>query len=160
GTSGPELNLLSNLPSRRDGSSLQYGGGGFHGTLQTALNHPEGSLLYEEDFLGRGEVTEAFRNGPPTPLKQGYVTFGSDSGHQASSIWEAGFALNDEALRNFSVDQLKKTKDLALHLGQRRYGEQPKQIYFAGGSEGGREALKLVQEYPREYHGLIAVYPV
>ncbi|MGV3656079.1 MAG: tannase/feruloyl esterase family alpha/beta hydrolase [Noviherbaspirillum sp.] len=155
-----DIKVQINLPSQWNGKSLHYGGGGFHGVLQTALNHPEGSLLYGEDFLGRGEVSPAFKNGPPTPLRQGYVTFGSDSGHQASSIWEGSFALNEEALKNFSVDQLKKTKDLALHLTQRRYGEQPKQVYFAGGSEGGREALKLVQEYPREYHGVIAVYPV
>jgi len=158
--SAPDIKVQINLPSQWNGKSLHYGGGGFHGVLQTALNHPEGSLLYGEDFLGRGDVTPALKNGPPTPLRQGYATFGSDSGHQAVSIWEGSFALNEEALRNFSVDQLKKTKDLALHLMQRRYGAQPKQVYFAGGSEGGREALKLVQEYPRDYQGVIAVYPV
>ena len=158
--SAPDIKFQLNLPSQWNGKTLQYGGGGFHGVLQTALNHPEGSLLYDEDFLGRGDVTPALKNGPPTPLRQGYATFGSDSGHQAASIWDGTFALNNEALKNFSVDQIKKTKDLALHLMQRRYDAQPKQVYFAGGSEGGREALKLVQEYPRDYQGVVAVYPV
>ena len=41
-----------------------------------------------------------------TPLKRGYVTFGSDSGHEGSNV-DGSFALNAEALRNFGGDQLR-----------------------------------------------------
>jgi feruloyl esterase len=38
----------------------------------------------------------------PNPLAQGYVTLGSDSGHQGTGF-DAAFALNDEALANFGA---------------------------------------------------------
>jgi feruloyl esterase len=155
---GLDIEFQVNLPTDWNKKALHFGGSGFNGILQTGLAHPESSLLYQEDWLGHSEITEAQRKGPPTPLKQGYVTFGSDSGHQAKTFWDASFGVNQEALDNFAGDQMKKVKDLALV--QRRYGTGPQQVYFAGGSEGGREALVIVQRYPAEYDGLIAVYPV
>ena len=80
----------------------------------------------------------------PTPLYNGYVTFGSDSGHQELT-WEATWALNDESLRNFACEQVKKTRDVAYEVAKSFYEKEPEQVYFVGGSNGGREALMAAQ---------------
>jgi feruloyl esterase len=103
--------------------------------------------------LRHGRIAEAA--GPTdqlTPLARGYATFASDSGHQANALGseDGSFGVNDEAVRNFSGDALKKTRDTAVYLVNARYAVGgPKRSYFAGGSSGGREALAVVQRWPK-----------
>jgi Tannase and feruloyl esterase. len=139
----PDINFQVNLPVKWNSKILQYGGGGFDGALVTADSGYYGQMVSD-----------------PTPLAQGYVTFGSDSGHVNSSYWDSKWALNDEALNNFASDQLKKTKDTVLEIVQAFYKSKPSQVYFVGGSNGGREALKVVQRFPTEYNGVICYFPV
>ena len=140
----PAINFEVNLPTAWNGKALQFGGGGFDGTLVNGLT--------VERF---GAPTAA------TPLKKGYVTFGSDSGHQVKGPGaDASFALNDEALRNFAGDQLKKTYDVAAALIKRRYGSAAKRTYFDGNSQGGHEGLIALQRWPQAYDGVIAIHPV
>jgi len=115
---------------------MHYGGGGLNGSVVSGL-------------------TTRYPAPPnaPVPLARGYVTFGSDSGHSGS---DGTFALNDEALRNFGHEQLKKTHDVALGIIELRYGKKPERLYFAGNSQGGREALAVVQRYPTDYDGVFA----
>ena len=127
------------------------GGGGFNGTIpNTAGNVPAGP--YDR----------------PVPLARGYAVVGSDSGHQAPKTpqsplkpgMDASFALNGEALRNYTGEALKKTHDAAAYLIRMRYGvNEPDKTYFAGGSTGGREALEVVQRWPDDWDGAIAWYP-
>jgi hypothetical protein len=138
----PDINFQVNLPTKWNHKIVQYGGGGFNGILITA----------EGPIVGQNATD-------PTPLARGYATFGSDSGHVATKAWDSDFGLNDEALHNFAVDQLKKTKDVAMILVQSFYNSKPSQVYFAGGSEGGREALIVVQRFPKDYDGVICLYP-
>jgi feruloyl esterase len=106
------------------------------------------------------------------PLAQGFVTYGSDSGHQASFgrgpargavTGEApsdDWALNDEAIRNLGYMQLKKTHDAAMVLIERLYGRKPEFNYFVGTSQGGREALTVAERYPNDYNGIAANVPI
>lgn len=137
----PSIGFQVNLPSPWNQKALHFGGGGFDGSLVT----------------GKGNVPHAWP-GSLTPLQRGYATFGSDSGHQGSDP-DASFALNDEALRNFTGEALKKVRDVAQALMLRHYGSGPVRTYFAGGSTGGREAMSVAQRYPRDYQGVIANYP-
>ncbi|MED4599594.1 tannase/feruloyl esterase family alpha/beta hydrolase [Paenibacillus validus] len=139
----PDILFEINLPTQWNHKTLQLGGGGFNGTLITGLGGTPGQM-----------------SSVPMPLKQGYVTFGSDSGHQSTVAFDASFGLNKEALNNFAGDQLKKTYDVAITLVKNHYGKAPEQKYFAGSSEGGREALTVVQRWPGDYDGVIAFYPV
>jgi len=111
-----------------------------------------------------------------TPLlQQGFVTYGSDSGHQGggppaggrgragSSAPAAGtndWALNEEAIANLGYLQLKKTHDAAVLLVQRMYGGKARFSYFFGTSQGGREALTVAQRYPADYDGVGADVPI
>jgi feruloyl esterase len=140
--SAPDINFEVNLPTNWNGKSLQLGGGGFNGSLVTGLGR----------YAKQPESEE-------TPLARGYVTLGSDSGHQSSGGFDGNFLLFDEALRNYGHEQIKKTHDVAMGLVQARYGTQSQYNYFIGGSQGGHEAFDAVQRYPDDYHGAVAGYP-
>lgn len=135
----PEIRFQVNLPSRWNGKALHIGGGGWDGTLVTGLSATGGATP-----------------GSKTPLMQGYVTLGSDSGHQSQG---ASFTMNDESFRNFAGGAIKKTHDAAWALIRARYGRTPEHSYFIGGSQGGHEALIAVQNYPADFDGAVAAYP-
>jgi hypothetical protein len=140
----PKIRFQVNLPTAWNGKAMMYGGGGYNGIIATGLgNVPAGPT------------------DKPLPLGRGYATFGSDSGHQAgpTTSRDGTFAANDEALRNFSVDALKKTRDAATIVIQTHYAKAPARTYFAGGSTGGREALLAVGNWPRDFDGAIVLYP-
>lgn len=93
---------------------------------------------------------------PPSDLARGFAVYGSDSGHGNDGKW----ALNDEAIRNFGFEQLKKTHDVAQILIKRLYGKAPEYRYFLGTSQGGREALTVAQRFAADYDGVAANVPV
>jgi pimeloyl-ACP methyl ester carboxylesterase len=95
----------------------------------------------------------------PTPLANGFISFASDSGHQAADSNDASFAVNDEALNNFGALHIKKTRDVAAALAELCYGSPIKRMYFIGGSIGGREALTAAMRWPEAYDGVVAYYP-
>lgn len=165
----PLIHSQINLPAAWNGKKLQFGGSGYNGFLQTGV--------------------QPSRNAPPNaelPLKRGYMTAGTDSGHQfdlpsagaadprgggagggsagddprAVSARQYAFAANDEALRNFGYAAYKKTHDAAVALSVAFYGRPPSRSYYLGGSEGGREALVMAQRYPADYDGIISIDPV
>ncbi|WDZ96495.1 tannase/feruloyl esterase family alpha/beta hydrolase [Herbaspirillum sp. WKF16] len=143
-TAAPAIRFQLDLPAQWNGRALMLGGGGYNGTVpDPAGNVPAGPV------------------DRPTPLGQGYATFSSDSGHQANATTsrDGSFGLNDEALRNFAGDAIKKTHDAALSLIAARYGAKPGKTYFAGGSTGGREALLAAGNWPDDFDGVIALYP-
>ena len=139
----PGIQFELNLPSDWNGKALQRGGGGYDGKVITGT-----------DQVPFGPV------GGPTPLAQGYATFGSDSGHSSPSVVDGHFLLNDESLADFGGNQIKKTHDVAVFLIQQRYGSKPKRMYFAGNSQGGHEAFLAIQRWPADYDGAIATHPV
>lgn len=138
----PDIRFEVNLPSSWNARTLQFGGGGLNGTLVTGLEH----------YVKQPQSE-------PTPLASGYVTLGSDSGHQSGGGFDGRFFLKREALENFGHLQINKTHDVAMHLVEARYGRTPAYSYFAGGSQGGHEAFDAAQRYPEDYDGVIAGYP-
>ncbi|WP_162520864.1 tannase/feruloyl esterase family alpha/beta hydrolase [Pseudaquabacterium pictum] len=141
-TGGLPIHFQLNLPVAWTQRAMQFGGGGYDGTLVTATGH----------------VAHAAA-GDRSPLQRGYATFGSDSGHQAKG-YDGRFALRPEALRNFTGDAIKKVRDVAQHLMVLHYGQGPRYAYMQGGSSGGRETLAAIQRWPNDYHGVVSHYPV
>ncbi|WP_326537557.1 tannase/feruloyl esterase family alpha/beta hydrolase [Pseudorhodoferax sp.] len=141
----PGILFRTALPTAWNGKAVMFGGGGFDGSIPSVTaNVPAGPT------------------GQPAPLARGYATFASDSGHQANALGsqDGAWGLNDEAVRNFGGDALKKTRDAAVFLLKARYAVQgPTRSYFAGGSTGGREALAAIQRWPADWDGAIAWYP-
>ncbi|MEU2719578.1 tannase/feruloyl esterase family alpha/beta hydrolase [Streptomyces smyrnaeus] len=145
----PSIRLRVALPDRWNRKAMMFGGGGYDGTIPDVT----------------GQVPFALAD-MPTPLERGYAVFASDSGHQAppdhrpTPSLDGSFGTNDEALRNFAGDALKKTRDAALFvLGEHYPGQRPRHSFFAGGSSGGREALAVAQRWPRDFDGVLAAYP-
>lgn len=140
------INFQINLPTTWNSKALQYGGGGFNGTLINGLtplrDAAPGDLL---------------------PITRGYATLGTDSGHQSSTSpagEPAAFALNEEMLANFAFASYKKVKDVAVEVMLSYYTNAPRQMYYFGGSEGGREGLAMAQRFPADYDGIVSVVPV
>jgi pimeloyl-ACP methyl ester carboxylesterase len=131
-----------NLPETWNGRALQMGGGGYDGSLVNAL--------------GPYTLQPA---GEDTPLKQGYVTLGSNGGHRGGPGFDGTFGLDDEALLNYGKQSIKKTHDVALAIIRKAYGRAPQRFYFIGGSQGGHEALDAAARYPDDYDGVVAHFP-
>ena len=140
--SAPGMEFQVNLASNWNGKALQLGGGGYDGSLVTATG-PAG--------LQPATV--------PTPLKQGYVTLGSDGGHKGGAGFDGKFGLDDEALLNYGRQSIKKTHDVALELIRRYYGKGPAKFYFIGNSQGGHEALDAAARYAADYDGVVSNFP-
>src|SRR5688572_335166 len=140
--SSPNLEFEVNLPAQWNRRALQMGGGGYNGTLVTGLT--------------------GFTLQPATvdnPLKQGFVTLGTDGGHKSAAGFDGSFAMDDEALRNFGKESIKKGHDAAMEVVKKAYGRTPERWYFIGGSQGGHEALDAAARYSDDYDGVVAHYP-
>jgi hypothetical protein len=145
----PDIRMQVALPTTWNQKALMFGGGGYDGTIPAL----DGNVPFGPSDAAR-------------PLGRGYATFASDSGHQAPAGFlptpslYGEFLANDEALRNFAGDALKKTRDAGVFVIGRYYGRNTlEQTYFAGGSTGGREALAVAQRWERDFDGVISVYP-
>lgn len=132
------INFRVWLPAQWNRRAVQQGGGGMNGVVP--------------DLRGT-----RFPIDGRSAAQWGFVTYGSDAGHQ---LGENEWTLNEEAIRNLGYRQMKKTHDAAMAIVQRVYGERPRYSYFTGESQGGREALTVAQRYPDDYDGVIANVPI
>jgi feruloyl esterase len=138
----PNLEFAVNLPMAWNRRVLQMGGGGYNGSLVTGLS---GFTLQPANV--------------DNPLKQGFVTVGTDGGHKSPPGFDGSFGMDDEALRNFGKESVKKGHDAAIAVIKQAYGRAPERFYFIGGSQGGHEALDAAARYPNDYDGVVAHYP-
>jgi feruloyl esterase len=138
----PDIDFQLGLPTAWNRKMLMLGGGGFDGSIPPpSSNTPNGPV------------------NAPVPLGRGYAVFASDSGHQDANAADGAFSVNQEAYLNFMGDALKKTRDAALFLVTAFYRRDVERSYFAGGSTGGRESLTVIQRWPKDWDGAIALYP-
>ena len=144
---GKPINFRVLLPASWSRRAIQMGGGGMNG------------------------MVPMLRGDRPGSLTAGYARYGSDSGHQMGGFGGFGgpgggggggndWALNEEAIRNLGYMQMKKTRDAAMIVMERVYGERPRFNYYIGSSQGGREALTVAQRYPADYDGIAADVPI
>jgi feruloyl esterase len=140
--SSPNLEFEVNLPLAWNRRVLQMGGGGYDGSLVTGL--------------GAATMQPA---GVANPLKQGFVTLGTDGGHKGRQGFDGSFGMDDEALRNYGKESIKKGHDAAMAIVKKAYGRAPDRTYFIGGSQGWHEALDAAARYPDDYDGVGANYP-
>jgi feruloyl esterase len=150
----PDINFQINLPLAWNQKLIQLGGSGLNGVIPVALT------------TNMQWGPESIPPDAPYALSRGFVTFGSDSGHQSGGRGGGrGGAANDwanntEALTNFAWGQMKKTHDVAVHVVQAFYGRAPRHSYYMGSSQGGREALMVAQRFPADYDGIFVQVPV
>lgn len=142
GPEGQPIGFSAALPSRWNGKLAQFSLGGFGGSV-----------------VPPSAVDGSYLAAPPGLIARGFVVVSSDYGHRARDALDASFALNDETLRNFAGEQLKKTHDVVLWLVRAYYDQEPVHSYFLGGSEGGREGFAVIQQYPKDFDGVVTLFP-
>jgi Tannase and feruloyl esterase len=92
-------------------------------------------------------------------MKKGYASTATDAGHTGSPI-DASWALgHPEKVVDFGHRGIHEMTRVAKAVIQSYYGSNPKHSYFAGCSDGGREALMEAQRYPTDYDGILAGAP-
>ena len=93
-------------------------------------------------------------------LAQGFATAGTDDGHQSAVGTNADWALgHPEKVVDFGHRALKETTDAAKAVIGAYAARAPDHAYFAGCSDGGREALMEVERYPLDFDGVLAGDP-
>ena len=81
-------------------------------------------------------------------LQRGYATAGTDTGHQANGV-DGSWALNNlERLVNYGHVAIHRVSETAKHIAAMHYAKRPERAYFAGCSNGGRQAMAFSQRYP------------
>ena len=92
-------------------------------------------------------------------LRQGSAVAGTDTGHSASVV-DARWALgHPEKITDFGYRAIHEMTIKAKALVQAFYGSAARHSYFAGCSNGGRQALMEAQRFPEDYDGIIAGAP-
>jgi feruloyl esterase len=92
-------------------------------------------------------------------MKGGYVSTATDTGHTGSPVdgtWAMGHA---EKVIDFGHRGIHEMTRVAKAVVRAYYTKAPQRSYFAGCSDGGREALMEAQRYPDDYDGILAGAP-
>jgi hypothetical protein len=133
GVIGKEIRFSLLLPDDWNRKFVMGGGGGF---------------VYQIDNQARAVVNA------------GYATVGTDTGHQATSVTDASWALNNlERQLNFGYLGVHRTAEVAKAIIASYYGSPSARSYFSGCSNGGRQALMEAQRFPDDFDGIVAGAP-
>ncbi|HVN20623.1 MAG TPA: tannase/feruloyl esterase family alpha/beta hydrolase [Dongiaceae bacterium] len=92
-------------------------------------------------------------------IKAGYAAAATDTGHTGSPIDAAWASGHPEKVIDFGHRGIHEMTRVAKALVQAYYGKPQQHAYFAGCSDGGREALMEAQRYPEDYDGIVAGAP-
>ncbi len=112
----------------------------------------------------RGQGTGGFSGqifypGLAIAISRGYASASTDTGHNAPGT-EASWALgHPDKITDFGYRAIHEMTMKAKAVIQAFYGEGPKHSYFAGCSNGGRQALMEAQRFPNDYDGILAGAP-
>jgi len=136
GVIGREINFSLWLPETWNGKFVMGGQGGYAGRV-------------ESQVLAMGA------------LEKGYAVAGTDTGHVAQGggtdgSWALG---NLERIVNYGHVAIHRVTATAKAVVQARYGRAAEKAYFAGCSNGGREALMSAQRYPEDFDAILAGAP-
>lgn len=89
----------------------------------------------------------------------GYVVSGTDTGHignPTDARWAIG---HPQKVIDFGWRAIHETASTSKAIIQTYYGRAAAHAYFAGCSDGGREALMEAQRFPEDYDGIVAGAP-
>jgi hypothetical protein len=136
GVIGKEIHFSLWLPTTWNGKFVMGGQGGYAGRV-------------DSQALGMGA------------LEKGYAVAGTDTGHVGpgggtDGSWALG---NMERVVNYGHAAIHRVTATAKAVVQARYGRAADKSYFAGCSNGGRQALMSAQRYPDDFDAILAGAP-
>lgn len=132
-----EINFSVWLPDQWNGKFVMGGQGGFAGKVES---QPLAVM---------------------NALQQGYATAGTDTGHDSPGRGiDGAWAMGDvERIVNYAHGAIHRVTATSKSIVNARYGKAPERSYFAGCSNGGRQALMSAQRYPNDFDGIVAGAP-
>jgi len=92
-------------------------------------------------------------------VNQGYASASTDTGHSGSPVdgsWALG---HPEKVIDFGFRAIHEMTVKSKAIVAAFYGEPARHNYFAGCSNGGRQALMEAERYPADYDGIISGAP-
>jgi feruloyl esterase len=92
-------------------------------------------------------------------VKHGYAATATDTGHTGSPVDAAWAIGHPEKVIDFGHRGIHEMTRVAKTVAQTYYSKAAQHSYFAGCSDGGREALMEAQRYPEDYDGILAGAP-
>ena len=133
------IKLELRIPDEWNGRLLYQGGGGLNGVVNAA---------YGQNVSGDSTA--------PLALQRGYAVVSTDSGHEGR---DAAFAADQLARLNFAYAAIGKVATAAKLIVASVRPEPLHRTYFAGCSNGGREAMIAAQRFPELFDGVVAGNP-
>ncbi|HKW53358.1 MAG TPA: tannase/feruloyl esterase family alpha/beta hydrolase [Stellaceae bacterium] len=130
------------LPATWNQKFVQFGQGGFAGTLSVSANAADSGVA----------------------SGAGYASAVTDTGHQAGST-DARWALispgvPDEAkLTDYYFRAVHQVAEASKELVRRYYGSPLRRAYFDGCSNGGRQAMVEATKFPDDFDGIVSGDP-
>ena len=131
----PQTDVEVRLPDVWNNRYLHFGGGGFDGRIPN-LNSP---------VMSSGN-----------PLSQGFAVVGSNGGHRAASFPGASFSTDKTFTLDYASGALQETDLVGKAAVQAYYGQPAKYRYFAGCSNGGKNASVAMAVLGDNYDGVLA----
>ena len=135
-----KFEVLLPLPEDWNEKFLMGGGGGMSGIIQNQVQEPQ---------YMRGV----------TALQRGYVTAGTDTGHEGTPTDGSAFLNNERAKIDYSYRAVHLTAVTSKLITEAHYGRLPQYSYFQGCSTGGRQGIKSAQQFPGDFDGIVAAAP-
>jgi hypothetical protein len=116
----------------------------------------------------RAEGNGVYAGGTPAiaqdSVKQGFVGVTTDTGHSTFFL-SGAFGMNADGTANTQLqsDFAYRSEHLMAVVGKQVtkafYGEEPVRSYWYGCSTGGRQGLRMAQDYPADYDAILAGAP-
>ncbi len=111
-----------------------------------------------------GGVYAGAASAPTEALSEGYAAATTDTGHSTNAL-SGSFGMlepgkpNVELQKDFATRSLHLMAVVGKQLVRQFYGEDPKYSYWNGCSTGGRQGLRMAQDNPDDYDGILAGAP-
>jgi feruloyl esterase len=102
-----------------------------------------------------------FNNAMNHGLRRNYAAVTMDGGHWGSEIWDRRWTEVNDPIVRFDHEQraVTETARVAKEVIAAYYGRSPEKSYFAGCSNGGRQANMEAWKYPDDFDGIISGCP-
>lgn len=137
-TLGAQMDIAVRLPDGWKQRYLQVGGGGFDGAIP-GFDRPPASVVWSR----------------LNPVDNGYVVVANNGGHRRADYPEAAFSGDPGMMLIYAGAKVYESDRVGRMLTQRYYGEAPRYRYFAGCSNGGRNASIAAAYYSEDYDGVL-----
>jgi feruloyl esterase len=102
-----------------------------------------------------------FTNAPNHGLRRNYAVSTMDGGHWGANRFDATWLQSKDPIARFDYEQraVTATAKVSKEVIRAFYGSEPRKSYFAGCSNGGRQANMEAWKYPEDFDGIISGCP-